>query len=310
MTRTKSIPCGGKKWRTRGGCATESAGEFCPHLFMLHITGRARLGYLVPVLVLTLAIFGTSRLGHSLQSPESADTDYILARSTETNEADWQKAPDYDYFECDHYQGDGSKSFAELMILGSRYERLVAIDGKPLSLDEERWEQQRLNATVLRRRKESALERNQRLEKYEKTRKRDHALIGQIIHAFRFEYLGEQSFEGRDVYVLRATPRPDYRPPNLETEVLKGMEGELWIDKESFNWVRVEAQVIHPVSIVSYLARVEPGTKFELEMSPVAGGMWLPSHFAMRARAKVLFFFRHESQQDESYYGYHPSAQY
>ncbi|MGB8864986.1 MAG: hypothetical protein WCC71_12885, partial [Candidatus Sulfotelmatobacter sp.] len=57
-----------------------------------------------------------------------------------------------------------------------------------------------------------------------------------------------------------------------------------------------------------FLAQVEPGTHFELQKMPVADGVWLPKHFAMRSQAKVLFFFTRKSQADETYYGYFKAA--
>ena len=47
------------------------------------------------------------------------------------------------------------------------------------------------------------------------------------------------------------------------------MEGTLWIDRDTFQWVKVEAQVTRPVKIVGFLAEVEPGTHFELEKKPI-----------------------------------------
>jgi hypothetical protein len=82
------------------------------------------------------------------------------------------------------------------------------------------------------------------------------------------------------------------------------MEGKLWIDKKTYQWVKVEATVIHPVSIAGFLAQVEPGTRFELEKMPVTDSLWLPKHFAMKSQARVLFFFTRKSQADETYYGY------
>jgi len=38
--------------------------------------------------------------------------------------------------------------------------------------------------------------------------------------------------------VLKATPRPGYEPPNNEAKVLTGMEGKLWIDEKTFQWVK------------------------------------------------------------------------
>jgi hypothetical protein len=86
------------------------------------------------------------------------------------------------------------------------------------------------------------------------------------------------------------------------------MEGKLWIDEKTFQWVKVEARVIRPVSIGAFLAQVEPGTHFELQKMPVAENIWLPKHFAMKSQAKVLFFFTRKSQADETYYGYHKAG--
>jgi hypothetical protein len=108
--------------------------------------------------------------------------------------------------------------------------------------------------------------------------------------------------------VLKATPRPGYKPPNTEAKVLTGMEGELWIDKKTFQWIKVEATVIHPVSIAGFLAEVEPGTHFELEKMALEDNLWLPKHFAMKSRAKIFCLFTRKSQADETYSGYHKTA--
>ncbi len=232
------------------------------------------------------------------------NVDTIIQRSVEANAKDWKAAPDYEYFERDWQPGGGTKTCEERMIFGSPYERLVAVDGKPLSPEQQAEEQQKLEAAIVRRQKESQEERAQRIARYEKERKSDHLLIEQLTKAFDFKFVGEQSMGPYEVFVLKAIPRRGYKPPNYEAKALTGMEGKLWIDKKTFQWVKVEATVIHPVSIAGFLAQVEPGTRFELEKMPVTDGLWLPQHFAMRSRAKVLFFFTRKSQADEIYYGY------
>ena len=114
-------------------------------------------------------------------------------------------------------------------------------------------------------------------------------MMEQLTKALDFKLAGEQKLGAQDVYVLKATPHPGYEPPNNEAKVLTGMEGKLWIDKQTFQWLKVEATVIRPVSIGGFLAEVEPGTHFELEKMPVAGNIWLPKHFAMKSQAKIFF---------------------
>lgn len=265
---------------------------------------------IIPILALGVLILIWSTLGSSSSGLDLDDVKLVLQRSAEMIRKYEGAAPEYDYLETDKHADGRTKTFQELMILGSRYERLVAVNGIPLSPPQEAQEQRKLEATIARRRNESQEERVQRLAKEEEIRKRNYALIEQIPAGFDFAYVGQQQLAGRDVYVLKATPKVGYRPVNRETQVLEGMQGQLWIDKETYNWVKVEAECIRPVSIVGYLARVEPGTRFELEMRPLSDGVWMPSHFAMKARAKVFFFFNHESSDDESYSEYHKATQY
>jgi hypothetical protein len=260
--------------------------------------------------LIALLIVAALPLRSALPSLGPDEVNALLQKSMEKNQAYWTVAPEYEYVETDQQPNGGTKTYQELVILGSTYERLIAINGKPLSTEREAQEQQKLNATIARRRNESQEEREQRLAKAEQVRKRDHALIQEIPKAFDFEYLDERQLASRDCYVLQANPKAGYRPPNRETEVLKGARGWIWIDKETYNWVKAKAEVIRPVSIVAYLARVEPGTRFELDMAPVSDGLWMPSHFTMQARAKILFVFPHEASQDETYYGYREAAQY
>lgn len=236
------------------------------------------------------------------------DVETIIQRSVEANAADWKAAPDYDYIERDRQQAGGTKTYEELMILGSPYERLIAVNGKPLSPEQQAQEQQKLEATVVDRQKESPQGRRQRIAKYEKEREGDDLMMEQLTKALDFKLVGEQRLGAQDVYVLKATPRPGYKPPNAEAKVLTGMEGKLWIDKQTFQWVKVEATVIHPVSIGGFLAEVEPGTRFELEKMSLADNIWLPKHFAMKSQAKILFLFTRKSQADETYSGYHKTV--
>jgi hypothetical protein len=255
----------------------------------------------IAVLLLPLAVLPTA------SQPDAAT---IIQHSVEANAVDWKANPEYDWTERDLEPGGDSKTSQEYMILGSPYGRLVAVNGKHLSPEKQREEQQKLDAEISKRRNESPDQRRQRIAEFEKERKRDNVMMEQLTHAFNFKLVGEQKLDSYDVYVLAATPKPGYQPPNMQSQALKGMEGKLWIDKASYQWVKVEAEVVHPVSIDGFLAKVEPGTRFELDKAPVDKGVWLPKHFSMKARAKVLFFFSHRSADDETYWGYHKAQDY
>jgi hypothetical protein len=237
---------------------------------------------------LLVAVLAT--LSAALTHTSQPDVHTIIQRSVQVNNQDWQAAPEYDYFVREQ-EDEGTKTYQVLMILASPYYRTVAVDGKPLSPEDQQKEQHKLDEVMARRRRESRRERAERIAKYQKDRKRDHLLLEQLVKAFDFRLKGEQKVDGYDAYVLQAAPRPGYQPPNVEAQVLTGMVGELWIEKNTLQWVKVEATVVRPVTIEGFLARVQPGTRFELENMPVAGGAWLTKHFSMSSRSKILFCF-------------------
>jgi hypothetical protein len=133
-------------------------------------------------------------------------------------------------------------------------------------------------------------------------------MIEALTNVFVFKLAGEETVEGHLTWLLEATPRPGYEPPDNEAKVLTGMEGKLWIDETTFEWVKVEARVVHPVSIEGFLARVEPGTEFELIRAPVPGGAWMPVRFSVQSKARILSLFVHKTQEDETYFNYRESG--
>lgn len=238
---------------------------------------------------------------HSQKLP---DAQTIIRRSVAANQRDWDAFPKYEFDETDYSPGGHSRTYRVTMILGSPYERLIRVDGERLSSAEDAAEERKMRQAIQERRDESASERAKRVGTYQSDRARDHLLMNQLTVAFNFKLIGEEKLGPYKVFVLKARVRPGYNPPNREAEVLTGMEGELWIDEQTFQWVKVEAHVIQPVTIEGFLARVEPGTRFELDKMPVGNGIWERQHFAMRSKAKVLFFFSHDGQEEESYSNY------
>ena len=239
--------------------------------------------------------------------PPAADE--IVQRSLEAMAADWKQAPNYSFSERDieskHKSAPTVKTYEVLMIDGSPYHELIAVDDKPLSPGERAEEKQKLHQEIERRQHESERERARRVSKYEKEREHDHALMLDMANAFIFQLAGSELVDGHDCWVLDATPKPGYHPPDHNAKVLSGMQGRLWIDKSQYQWARVKAQVVRPVSMYGF-AKVSPGTRFLLEQGPVAGGLWLPTRFSVQVKATALGFFDEDSTDDETYSAYKP----
>ena len=237
-------------------------------------------------------------------APDRPDVHTIIRRSVEANQRDWDAAPEYDYTDRSWEKSGGTRAYAVTMLEGSPYSRLVAVNGRQLSPDEQKTEEEKFEQATAGRRSESPDARAARVGKYERGRARDHLLMEQLSVAMDFNLLGEESVGGYQCYVLGANPRAGYRPPNSESEVLTGMRGKLWIDEVTYQWAKVQAIVVHPVSIGGILARVERGTRFELEKKPAGGGVWFKSHFSMSARARIVYLFGYRNREEDWYANY------
>jgi hypothetical protein len=263
----------------------------------------------VLALGLTVAV-PTLPAAHDVARPSTTE---IIRRSVVANTADWNSQPQYAYQEFDlkskidptgKVQPQQSRTYEVLMIEGSPYNRLIGIDNEPLSRAKAALENAKLQREMLRRQHETASDRRARVEKYQNGRAEQHLLMQQMVDAFNFKLVGEETVTGANCYVLDAYPRADYRPPVERAKVLSGMRGRLWIDKSGYHWAKVQAEVINPVQFGLFIAQVKPGTKFELDQAPV-GGVWLPKCFTESVNASVLGLYGYRTREEEHYSDYH-----
>lgn len=231
----------------------------------------------------------------------------IIKRSAAITERDWSVAPGWAFTEEDVDSRRGSvstKTYEVLMIDGSPYNVLIDVNGQPLSPADRDNELQRLRLEIRKRHAESTEQRAKRISTYQREREQDHALLLDMIDAFTFTPAGVESIRGRDAYVFDAFPRPGYVPKRREGRILVGMKGRLYLDKETFQWARVEAEVVKPVVFFGFLAKVQPGTHFVLEQAPVNHDLWLPVRFTESVNLKALGVIEEQKRHEEVYSNY------
>ncbi len=230
----------------------------------------------------------------------------IVKLSITNTLADWNANSHFSYVEQDVDVKDGattSRTYRVLMLDGSPYSCLLAVNDEPLPPQQAAEERGKVQQEIARRASESAESREKRLGDYRKERSRSFALIDEMGEAFDFKLLREAKLDGHNVFVISATPRPSYQPKSWKTSVMKGMKGTLWIDQQSYQWVKAEAVAFRPVRLGWLIAKVLPGTHFLLEQTPVAPGLWLPKHFSLEARTNILFWQKNYAHS-ESYRDY------
>jgi hypothetical protein len=258
-------------------------------------------------ILITLAACGSAIAAQSSSAPDVRE---LIGRSVASIESDWKQAPNFTFVERDvESKKDGAptvKTYQVFMIEGSPYNRLIAVNDRPLTQTQQAVEQQKLETETTRREHESVRERDKRTAKYVKERTQNSAMIRAMANAFDFKLAGEEVVNGHDCWVLSAINKPGYQPTSRETKVLTGMQGQLWIDKAEHQWVKVRAEVVKPVSFFGIFAKVGQGTNFMLEQEPVGDKIWLPKKFSMHVKASALGMINENSTADETYADYRP----
>jgi hypothetical protein len=235
----------------------------------------------------------------SYRAQDTSPARVIIHRSVQANNADWKAQTGYSFRRSD-IAGAERQTFEVTMLDGSPYERLLALNDKPIAPDRQRQEQAKLERETHVRQNQTPRQRRARIAKYEDDRADENFLMRQMVSAFTFHLAGQEEIAGVECYVLKATPNLAYHPPVEKARALTGMQGRMWIDKVHYHWVKIQAQVTRPVAFGLLLARVKPGTRFELEQTQV-GDVWLPRKFIQSVNASVLGFYSIQSQ-DETYW--------
>jgi hypothetical protein len=181
--------------------------------------------------------------------------------------------------------------------------RLVLVNGKPLTAEQRAKEDARLDRLI----KDPSQMTEKRKEQNDDER-RTREMVSALPDAFVYEYAGMQSKEPwGEVAVLKFKPNPNFDPPNQETKVYRGMEGELWIDVTDMRLAKIEAKLFREVAFGwGILGHLDQGGQFVVEQKPVNGGHWEPSHMVLNFTGKVLMFKTLKIRQDETTTDYRP----
>jgi len=235
----------------------------------------------------------------SAQTASNLDPLEIVRKSVSHDQANWERAKSYTYIvrtrvreqkSPGNYKDMEHKAEEVLYLYGEPYERTIEKDGNPLSEEEARKEQRKLDKTLAKRQNESSSERAKRIEAFEKRRREQRDFAREIPEAYNFKLLGEEVVNGRKAWIVDATPKPNYTPKNSRASMLKKFHGKMWIDQQEYQWVRLEGEVIDTVSWGLFLARLAKGSKIFFEQVRVNDEVWMPKQIKLNLDARLALF--------------------
>jgi hypothetical protein len=170
--------------------------------------------------------------------------------------------------------------------------RLVAINDQPLSPASEQQERARLDALT-------ADPSRQRHRK--QSEDSDSALVLKLLRmlptAFVYEYAGVTG-NGAERFTFK--PNPAFSPPDMESQALTSMTGELWIDPKAERVTRLEG---HLQADTDYgwgvLGKLDKGGWVVIDQADVGGNQWRIVRFQMKMTLRILFRTRVSDATEE-----------
>ncbi len=161
----------------------------------------------------------------------------------------------------------------------------IAINGQPLTPDQRAKDNQKLekfanDPEARRKREQSSKEDDQR----------DELMLTSLPDAFLYTYAGTQpGANGDELVHLTFKPNPNFNPPNHETRVYQGMQGDMLIDRKEMRIAKIDGTLFKDVEFGwGILGRLYKGGKFIIEQRDVGGGRWETTRETLEFYGKIL----------------------
>jgi hypothetical protein len=237
------------------------------------------------------------------------DAAEILRRSIEHDAANIELLKNYTFVERNEertYDGSGrlksreSETYEILILEGRPWGKQIERNDKPLDAKDARREQEKLDRELAKRKRET----DRDPDREDKDTIQSRRFLREVPQAFVLSIDGVEQIDGRPVWVISATPRAGYRPKLPHGDVLTKVRGKIWIDQAEYQWVKVDAEAIAPLSFGLGLLRLAPGGSLHFEQTRVNDEVWLPSKAEIRADARVAYVRKLRAEMDIQYRDY------
>ena len=251
----------------------------------INITSRRAV--FVHLLLLTLAVPAAVHAQDPLE---------ILRRATELDQRNTEISRSYTFLERQEQRDldsggklkkTESSTFDVTLLEGSPYRRLVARNDKPLSSADQRKEEEKLQKSIADRRRETPEQRRQRIADWEHKKQKQREPLKELPDAFTFKLAGEEALNGGVAYVIEGNPKPGYRPKSQSTAFFPKVKLRLWIDKQDYQWVKVDLESLDTISFGGFLVRLARGSQVTIENARVNNEVWLPKRANIRGSVRI-----------------------
>lgn len=179
----------------------------------------------------------------------------------------------------------------------------LLLNGKPLTAEQRQKEDAKLekfanDPDARRKRRDSNKADDQRAE----------LMLTSLPDAFLYTYAGtDRGPHGEELVHLKFTPNPSFQPPNHETAVYQGMEGDMIIDQRAARIAKIDGTLFKDVDFGwGILGRLNKGGKFRIIQKDIGGGHWEEVEETLNFEGKILLVKSLTIWSTETMYDFQP----
>jgi hypothetical protein len=179
--------------------------------------------------------------------------------------------------------------------------RLVSVNNQPLSPADEQKEETRLSALW----NDSSLQQRRKRSE-EKDASRALNILRQLPLAFLYQFAGTGMAPSGPVNKFSFKPNPRYSPPDIESELLTAMTGEIWIDAAQERVVHLEGHLQQDKNFVwGILGQLNKGGWIAIDQADVGRHQWRTVRMRLKMTGRV-FFKTKSFDSDQEYTNFSP----
>jgi hypothetical protein len=161
----------------------------------------------------------------------------------------------------------------------------LLMNGKPLTAEQRQKDNERLekfanNPEARRKRREANRAEDKRAE----------LMLSSLPDAFLYTYAGtDHGPNGEELVHLKFKPNPNFNPPNHETAIYLGMQGDLTVDRKAMRIAKIDGTLFKDVDFGwGILGKLYKGGKFIIVQRDVGGGDWEEVQETLQFNGKIL----------------------
>jgi hypothetical protein len=191
--------------------------------------------------------------------------------------------------ESDEFDSNGSlkkhrsREIEQFFVNGQQIDHVLARDGKTLTGDEEKKEQDRANKEVKK------FSDPKQVKKAEQEEEQQAEIL---LKALRYTNGHREYRNGRSIVVYDLSGDPDFHPKSLEERLAQALTGRAWIDEQTGELLELRVLTDHDIKVFGFVGNLKKGFQFHLTQQRQPDGVWIPNFIEGNGNGRALFFSR------------------